>query len=156
MRCKRVRQKLITYLDGELKERQKLLMEEHLSQCDKCREEVDSLLKISNFLKSWENIKPSQCLEVNFWRRVSSGKKRYPLFEPILRQLTPLALPAAITAALIIGIFLGNLVLEKTISSRAGSSWEEEYISLAGLDSFQDFPSGSLSEAYFNSNSMNY
>jgi anti-sigma factor RsiW len=149
MKCRIVRRKLIAYLDGELRERQRILIEEHLSQCDKCREEAGLLVKTSNFLKNWENIEPSENLEANFWRRVSSEKEREALSQPILRQLTRFALPAAVAAALTAGVILGNLV-GKTMSSQAVSSWEEEYVSRVGLDSFQDSPSGSLSEVYFN------
>jgi len=150
MKCKIVRRKLVAYLDGELRGRQRMLIEEHLSRCDKCKKEVDSLVKTSNFLKNWKSIESSEGFEANFWRRVSSEEKeRYPLSQPILRRLTRLALPAAIAACLTAGVILGNLV-EKTMSSRAVSSWEEEYVVSIGLDNFQDSPSGFLSEAYFN------
>lgn len=150
MKCKIVRQKLVAYLDGELRGRQKLLIEEHLSRCDRCREEAGLLIKTSNFLKNWQHVEPSGRFEAKFWRRVSSKEERYPLSQPILRRLTGLALPAAIAACLTAGVILGNFV-GRTVSSEAVRlEGEEYYVSSAGLDSFQDFPSGSLSEAYFN------
>jgi len=149
VKCRVVRRKLVAYLDGEVDEKQKMLIEGHLNQCDGCRKEINLLTKTSQFLKSWKRIEASEDLEANFWKKVSLEKERYFLPQPILRWLTPIALPVSIAAVLIVGVILGNFVGEFT-SSQSANLWEEEYVSLSGLDSFQDFLPDSVSEVYFN------
>jgi len=58
-------------------------------------------------------------------------------------------LSTVLLGVLAAGILLGVLI-EKTLSWRAIRFGEEEYVTFSGLNSFQDFPSGSLCEAYFN------
>jgi len=151
MRCKRIRKKLAAYLDGELDERQKALVKRHLLECAKCRKEADLLSRISYLLKDQPRIKPTLSFEADLWKRIYSlekeetTKKETTLY--LLKWATYIILPAAVAAALIIGVFGENL--GEKIASFESISLEEEYLSSIGLDSFRDFPPGSLSQAYF-------
>ncbi|MEA1965629.1 MAG: zf-HC2 domain-containing protein [Candidatus Aerophobetes bacterium] len=148
MKCRKVKQKLVAYLDGELQERQKLLIEEHLSKCAQCKREADLLNKTFYLLKNQEHLKPSEDFEANLWKRVHSAEKRELLPQNIFGRLAHLSLPAAVAAALIIGVIVGNF-MEKRVPSQ-NANLEEECLTSIGLDSFENLPPGSLPEIYFN------
>jgi len=140
---------LVAYLDGELKEKKKLLIKEHLSKCAECKKEADLLNKTFYFLKNQERLNSSDDFETNLWERIYLAEKRQLLPQAIFGQLVHLILSAAVAAALIIGVIVGNFV-GKTISSQTVKLEEEKYLTSIELDSFQNLPPGSLPEVYFN------
>jgi len=149
MKCKGIRRKLVAYLDGELEEKQKLSIKEHLTKCGECKKEADLLNKSFYLLKDQQRLKPSQDFEANLWERIYSLEKRQLLPQAIFGRLVHAALPAAVAAVLIIGVLVGSSV-EKIIPSQTIKLKEERYLTSIGLDSFQDLPTGSLPEIYFN------
>jgi len=149
MKCKRIRRKLVAYLDGELREKQELSIKEHLTKCRQCKKEADLLSKSFCLLKGQEHLKPSEDFLANLWERIYSLEERQLLPQAIFGRLVHAALPAAVAAVLIIGILVGSSV-EKIIPSQTVKLKEERYLTSIGLDSFQDLPTGSLPEIYFN------
>ncbi len=149
MKCKRLRRKLVAYVDGELRGKQKLLIKKHLSQCAECRKEADLLNESFCLLKDQQRLKPFQGFEASLWERIYSLEKRQLLPQAIFGRLVHAALPAAVAAALIIGVLVGGSV-EKIIPSQTVKLKEERYLTSIGLDSFQDLPTGSLPEIYLN------
>ncbi|RLE07661.1 hypothetical protein DRZ78_02600 [Candidatus Aerophobetes bacterium] len=145
MKCKKIRKKLVAYLDGELEKKQRLLIEEHLLRCAECKKEVDLLSKTLYLLKDQQRLKPSEDFEANLWEKIYSKERQ--VLPHFLRRRAYLILPAAVAAALIIGVVIGNL-LGKVISFQ-NVNLEEEYLSSIGLDNFQDLPPGSLPDVYF-------
>ena len=148
MKCKKIRRKLVAYLDGELDRKKRLSVEKHLLECTECRKEVNLLSETFYLLKNQKRITPSESFETELWRRIHSAEKKEtaPHF---LRRITYIILPAAVAAALIIGVFRENLGERLTPSQSVGISMEEEFLNSIGLDSFQDFPPGSLPHTYF-------
>ncbi len=51
MKCKEVKNNLISYLDGKVNKELKLLIEEHLKQCESCKAQVFLLNNIINLYK---------------------------------------------------------------------------------------------------------
>jgi anti-sigma factor RsiW len=149
MNCKKVRRKLVAYLDGELREKEALSVKEHLTKCAECKKEADLLEKSFYLLTSPERIEPSEDFVDNLRERIHSLEESKSSPQPFLGRLSRLALPAAVAAALTIGVFVGSSV-EKTIPSGTLTLEEERYLASIGLDSFQDLPTGSLPEIYFN------
>lgn len=72
MRCRRVQKHLVAYAEAELGERERLLVEEHLSACDTCR----SALVLLEQTRPGPPTPPSPPPE--FWA---------PMHEAILREL---------------------------------------------------------------------
>ncbi len=149
MKCKRIRRKLVAYLDGEIEEKQKLSIKEHLKKCSECKKEADLLNKSFYLLKDQQRLRSSQGFEANLWEMIYSLDKRQFLPQAIFERLFHLLLPAAVAAALIIGVVVGNSV-EKIIPSQTVNLREEKYLTSIGLDSLQDLLPGSLPEIYFN------
>lgn len=54
MKCENVKLKLNRYLDGELDEKSENEIKQHLSECEKCSAEFQSLFAIDDFLDVFE------------------------------------------------------------------------------------------------------
>jgi len=110
-----LKEKLVPY-DGELDEKQKLLVKRHLLECTECEKEADLLSKTSYFLKNLQRLMPSEDFEANLWKKIYFVEKK-EVRPYLLRRVAYIILPAAVAAALIIGVFRGNLV-ERITSSQ--------------------------------------
>ena len=147
MRCKKVRRKLGAYLDGELKETEKKLMEEHLKKCVDCYQELTLLSQLSQTLKKWKEVKYSDEFEANLWQSLSYEKEKKFSFQNAFRWTEQFLLPVGIAIILIAGVvFLNDFLSEKFYPQ--AYDLEEEYFTLSALNSFQDIPPDSLSEVY--------
>jgi len=147
VRCKKVRRKLGAYLDGELKQRQKELIKEHLKKCVDCRQELTLLAQLSKTLKGWKEMECSDNFEVKVWQSISLEKEKRFSFQDAFWWAEQIFLPVGIAIILIAGVvFLNDFLSEK--SSPQTYDLEEEYFTLSALDSFQDISPDSLSEVY--------
>ena len=83
MNCKKIRDLLSEYIDGELEHRLSSEIEQHLSSCDGCRQIHKAILESSvNILRGSEKTKAPEDL----WERVKAGlEEREPQ-----RSLAPL------------------------------------------------------------------
>ena len=147
MRCKKVRQKLGAYLDGELKQRQKELIKEHLKKCADCRQELTFLAQLSEILKKWKEVECSDEFETNIWQSISLEKEKRFSFQNALWWAEQIFLPVGIAIILIAGVVFLNDFLSENFSPQT-FDLEEEYFTLSALDSFQDISPDSLSEVY--------
>jgi hypothetical protein len=71
MKCKKVQKLLSDYLDGKVKEREKELIEAHLSGCPDCRKELESYKKTEELIKLKVKEEPAS----EFWERCWSEFK---------------------------------------------------------------------------------
>jgi len=77
VKCKRVRRKLSAYLDGELNDKGKEIITEHLKECTNCRKEFTILSEQDELVTKLEAIEPSVNFRIRFWKKVreSEGKE---------------------------------------------------------------------------------
>ncbi len=105
MECREIQGLLTAYLEGALKPDQGLLVQDHLSSCEKCRCAVDDMRKTGVLVKDLEEIEPPPWLTPKIMARVreESGHKggllRW-LFYPLYVKL-PLQ---GVAAILIVGL----------------------------------------------------
>jgi hypothetical protein len=71
MKCKKVRRKLTTYLDGELGGKKKQSISEHLKICPDCKKEFNILAQQNEFLKQLETIEVSSNFRTTFWQKAT-------------------------------------------------------------------------------------
>jgi len=147
VRCKKVRRKLGVYLDGELKQRQKELIEEHLKKCVDCRQELTLLAQLSEILKEWKEVECSDNFEVKVWQSISLEKGRKFSFQDVFWWAEQIFLPVGIAIILIAGVVFLNDFLSENFYPQT-YDLEEEYFTLSALDSFQDISPDSLSDVY--------
>lgn len=101
-------EQLSAYLDGELGEEDRMLMESHLEECPECRMLVDELLSNQRLLLSaFESISPPEELEASVAAFIS--KEARPL--PVLKRMLSFAL-SAISLFAVIGLIMGALYIK--------------------------------------------
>lgn len=50
MKCWRIRKKILDYIDGNLTEKESLTLEQHITKCDHCRQEIEMFSKLTRFI----------------------------------------------------------------------------------------------------------
>lgn len=109
MDCRHVREHLSDYIDGGLDAKNKALVEEHLSVCKDCRQEVASLRMLIRDLGSMETVAPPKDFLEQFHRRMErrSGFSKIlnTLSIPIRAKLPMKLAGAVVMAVLVFAIF---------------------------------------------------
>lgn len=115
MRCSK-RKLISSYIDGELNEDKRSLLESHLNGCRECAREFEELQKIHMLLASAEPFDVPHGFSTRVLANIrSKGKRRFADFVHIFKTLTEgFAVLLLIAAGVILGGFLSrNLVSEK-------------------------------------------
>jgi anti-sigma factor RsiW len=72
MNCARMESRIVPYVDGRLKENERLEMEKHLAACDACQLRVNQFRAVSGFLDELPEIEPSAAFDVRVRARVAA------------------------------------------------------------------------------------
>ena len=72
MSCTRMENRIMAYVDGRLKESERLEMEKHLSACGACQLRVNEFRAVSGFLDELPQIEPSAAFDVRVRARVAA------------------------------------------------------------------------------------
>src|ERR1700747_3851869 len=72
MSCGRTEKKIMGYVDGRLKEGERLEMEKHLSTCAACRVRVNEFRAVNVLLDELPVIEPSAAFDVRMQARVAA------------------------------------------------------------------------------------
>jgi len=140
MRCSK--RKLISpYIDGELNEGKRNLLESHLNGCKECARELEELQKIHMQLTSAEPFEVPHGFPTRVLANIrSKGQGRSADFIHILKTLTE---GFAVLMLIVVGIILGSF-LSKTLAPERGS-----VVASLPLDIFAPAPPDSVGGAYF-------
>jgi len=76
MSCTRMEGKLLGYVDGRLKESERLEMEKHLAACAACQLRANEFRMVSGFLEELPEIQPSAAFDVRVRARVAAEPKK--------------------------------------------------------------------------------
>ena len=134
--------KLSAYVDGELSEEDAARVREHLGLCAACRREAEDLAAASAALASLQGAEPGPYFAPRLKRLVTARRGGGWAG----RVLVPAAATAAAALSLVLGGFLGRaLYAEPNGFSLSGDGELTEYLGVAPLE---DFPDGSLGEAW--------
>ncbi len=72
MSCSRMENKILGYVDGRLKESERLEMEKHLSVCAACRLRVNEFRAVTGLLDELPQIEPSEAFDLRVHARVAA------------------------------------------------------------------------------------
>jgi anti-sigma factor RsiW len=72
MSCGRMENRILTYVDGRLKESERLEVEKHLSACGACRLRVNEFRAVTSLLEEVPQIEPSSAFDVRVRARVAA------------------------------------------------------------------------------------
>lgn len=141
---KHVKRKLSSYLDGELNDADRQVVETHLQSCIGCAEEKHRLEQVWETLDILPEANPLPFLYTRIRSRLDAdeNKSLHNFWEQFL-------IPVSSIAVIVIGIYFGGqvAVTDPVPSSRPA----EEWLGVLELDSFSDFPEDSFSQIYFES-----
>jgi hypothetical protein len=100
MSCARMENKILPYVDGRLKESERLEVEKHLSACAPCRLRVNEFRAVSGFLDELPEIEPSPAFDVRVRARVAAE----PVKQGWWAWFTPSPRVALVASMLLAGI----------------------------------------------------
>lgn len=76
MSCSRMKERVLPYMDGRLKESERREVEKHLATCPACRARVEEFRAVSNLLGELPQIEPSPAFDVRVRARVAAEPPR--------------------------------------------------------------------------------
>ena len=155
MKCKKVRKKLLIFLDEELSERQRIEIQNHLNGCPGCLKQVGVLSKLWTVAGELERIEPSPYLWNNLSLRIAEYESSKNLFSAFFETIDRYAVPATTIVIFLIGIFIGislgnfpNSQKPKASSLNSDVTAKEKFVKSSYLDSFDDLPPESIGGIY--------
>jgi len=150
MVCRNVKSRLNRYIDGELSPEENSRVEQHVGECESCREALAGLRAVAAALA--ETPAPPD-VPNGFAERLLARVHRRTKPRPVVLQLWQSFSPAmrvAAAAVLMLGVGLGALMArslsidEPTPASLAATDLNEVY----GVYHLSEAPGGSLADAY--------
>jgi len=148
MSCRNVASRLNAYLDGELSAQDRERVEQHLSECGRCREALARLRAAADVLGQ---LPTPPAVSEGFAGRVVARARLRARPQPVVVELWrsfPLARRIAAAAALVLGIGLGTLMAGDVTRASPMTSSADDAAALYRLDFLADAPEGSLVDAY--------
>jgi anti-sigma factor RsiW len=149
MKCSQVQRKLSAYLDGEVADKERKVIEEHIKTCTHCSEELASLTELGTTLEGLEGIQVPAYFRTHVTQRI---KDQISLQIPVIEKIRRMVFPIAATAAFVISLLFGNYIGRSLYRDVAEITPKEssEIAGVFGLNSLSEFPGGSLSDVYYN------
>jgi predicted anti-sigma-YlaC factor YlaD len=136
MECPECRKLLSRGIDGAIDEADVRRIDRHLESCTQCVRFRDTLRAAASIHRRIREIEPPPRLAPSIMAAVAIDRR-----EAWPRGWLRIAVPAAATAAAVLGIWLGGLLTERFIA--ASSPREADPLELQYLD---EYPPGSLGE----------
>jgi predicted anti-sigma-YlaC factor YlaD len=128
MKCEDFKIKMLDELMGEISVEESLLLEEHLRECERCREEIEKLERVLNLLKSSKDWNPPPYLKEKIKRKLELKRKGNPIWNFLN---TPVRLYHAILIIIIslfLYAFIGKVFTKRVSPPTTIAKGEKEYI----------------------------
>ncbi|MBU0567406.1 zf-HC2 domain-containing protein [bacterium] len=138
MKCKRVQRRLSAFLDRELKEREEKEIKTHLPGCSSCSKELKEMSSAWNLLLELKPVESPAYLIQRTIAEITTARGKVSWWQEILLR------PAPVLATIALGILIGGLLGQSFYSNN--NYLGEEFASSIYLDSFEEFPEGSVGE----------
>src|SRR5271163_2225574 len=114
MSCTRMENKIMAFVDGRLKESERLEMEKHLATCGACQLRVSEFRAVSALLDEVPEIQPSAAFDVRVRARVAAE----PVKQGWLAWFTPSPRVAFAASLLLLAtVWIGSRPTEHTLSA---------------------------------------
>lgn len=136
MKCKRAKRRLSAFLDDELKEKEREGIKTHLKGCPSCARELEALSSSWDILLKLETVEPPAYLIQRTMAEIATGKGKIAWWQEIFLR------PAPVLATILIGLLTGGFLGQSLYSNNSAD--DDEFASSICLDSFADFPQGSV------------
>ena len=141
MSCSRMEKKILGYVDGRLKESERLEMEKHLSTCAACRLRVNEFRAVNVLLDELPVIEPSAAFDIRMQARVAAEPVKqswWAWFAPSPRVVL------AASMLLLATVWIGSRRADSSLSAADIEKINQNMPVLENYDVISDF--GPLSE----------
>ena len=143
MKCKDIKYRLSALVDGRVATGEAAEIEGHLRVCPDCGAEWREMRQVADLL----GLLPDAAPEPFFATRLMARLRQEPSAgrHPRMRKIL---VPLYMVSALAVGFFIGSISGSLFNGTQAASP-EDAVAQSFYLESFEDFPEASMSEAYF-------
>ena len=146
--------RLSAFLDGEVPEGERADISAHLKECVGCRSDAQELLHVVELLEGAEDVEVSPYFLVHLKHRIpgEGSRKSDPSLARWVRRfhLERIVVPVGVTALLFLSLLAGSHLGTSIHRGRKEQTrrTEEESAEDFAITAFDDFPRGSLGDAY--------
>jgi anti-sigma factor RsiW len=128
--------KILTYVDGRLKESERLEMEKHLSTCGACQLRVNEFRAVASLLEEVPQIEPSAAFDVRVRARVAA--------EPVKQGWWALFMPSprvafAASLLLLATVWVASRPTDRTLTAADEAQINQDLPVLENFDVLSDF-----------------
>ena len=136
MSCTRMESKILGYVDGRLKEIERLEMEKHLSACGACQLRVNEFRAVSSLLDEVPQIEPSPAFDVRVRARVAAE----PVKQGWWAWFTPSPRVAFAASLLLLAtVWIGSRPTDRTLTAADEAQINQDLPVLENYDVLSDF-----------------
>ena len=108
MKCETIRNMISSYIDKDLNDIEKTELGKHLTECEQCREEYESMLDIIAVCGNLEEVELPQNFRTELHQRLVEDKKKKNFFGSFLGNKNMKMATGLVAAALVIAIGIGS------------------------------------------------
>jgi len=136
MDCRDIKEYIVRYSTGDIEEREKVLVDEHVKECSDCSQYLLRSEKLWDTLDMWEDVEPRGEFVTEFWKRLPSQENAAQAgLLGWLKSLRPnLAVTGALATIFIVGIFTFAVFGPGTINTPLRDTDERDELILIELD----------------------
>jgi hypothetical protein len=136
MECRHIKEYIIRYSSGDIEEREKVVVDEHVKACKDCSQYLLRSEKLWDTLDVWEDVEPGRQYIPEFWERVSSEESAPGggLLGWLKSLKPPLAVTGALATIFIVGIFTFAVFGPGTLDMPFGDADDRDELILIELD----------------------
>ena len=136
MNCTRMENKILAYVDGRLKESERLEMEKHLSACGACQLRVNEFRAVASLLDEVPQIEPSAAFDVRVRARVAAE----PVKQGWWAWFTPSPRVAFAASLLLLAtVWIGSRPTDRTLTAADEAQINQDLPVLENYDVLSDF-----------------
>jgi copper chaperone CopZ len=114
MKCSKTKRKLIAFLDNELSPPERSKIEEHLSSCSICREELNVISEVFESSCFDDEIDPSPYFRHAVIQRIEAQKKRSYMIAEIFQFVIKKPVPKIAVLVLLVGMLMIPAIVSKS------------------------------------------
>lgn len=140
MKCSKAHKLVSPYIDGELIERNRKPLEDHIKVCHKCRKEFEEGKELHNLFANADKFKAPYGFHTRVMANISSGKIRRSSRIPVFARLAEAVVVIVVIA---LGVLSGSLLIKDYMPDKA-----RQVMAALSLDVFDLAPPDSLGGAY--------
>ncbi|HMD06203.1 MAG TPA: zf-HC2 domain-containing protein [Candidatus Acidoferrum sp.] len=136
MSCTRMENKILAYVDGRLKESERLEMEKHVAACGACQLRVNEFRAVASLLDEVPQIEPSAAFDVRVRARVAAE----PVKQGWWAWFTPSPRVAFAASLLLLAtVWIGSRPTDRTLTAADEAQINQDLPVLENFDVLSDF-----------------